>query len=182
MQTAVPSPLPLGRAGQLADTWSIESGDVFPGTNEEAVNALPFGVLCTKSSLDGAKMPTSVNDLKAALGVLVVADEFDYPTQLADVTVNTNVQSGIKPGITGAFLRKGRIMVIPEASGTLASIPHVRYVASGGNTQLGSFTPTLEVAKTATLVGIARWVTTPTAGQPTVLEIDLTGSEAIVTD
>jgi hypothetical protein len=92
------------------------------------------------------------------------------------------VQSGIKPGITGAFGRKVRVMVIPEATGTLASVPHVRYVASGGNTQLGSFTPTLEAAKTATLTGIARWVTVPTAGQPTVLEIDLTGSEVIVTD
>jgi len=181
MQTAVAASA-IGRAGQVADTYSAESGDIVPGTNEEASNSLPFGVLCTRSSADGAKLPASVADLKASLGILVAADEFDYPTQLADVTVNTNVQSGVKPGVTAAFLRKGRIIVIPEATGTLASVPHVRYVASGGNTQLGSFTPTAEAAKTATLTGIARWITVPTVGTPTVLEIDLTGSEAIVTD
>lgn len=182
MQTSVPNPLPIGRAGQLADTYTASDGDMYPGTNEEASNSIPFGVLATKSSTDGAKLPASVADLQAALGILVIADEFDTTTQLADVTVNTNVQSAIKPGVTAAFLRKGRIMVIPEATGTLASVPHVRFVSSGGNTQLGSFTPTAEVAKTATLTGIARWVTVPTLGQPTVLEIDLTGSQAIATD
>ena len=181
MQTAVAASA-IGRAGQLADTYTATDGDVVPGTNEEASSSIPFGVLATKSSTDGAKLPTSAAELKAALGICVIADEFDPTTQLADVTVNTNVQSAIKPGVTTGFLRKGRIMVIPEATGTLASVPHVRFVASGGNTQLGSFTPTAEATKTATLTGIARWVTVPTLGTPTVLEIDLTGSEAIVAD
>lgn len=172
----------IGRAGQVADLYTAESGDILSATNEEASNPIPFGILATKSSTDGMKLPASVADLKASAGIVVLADFFDSLSQIVDVTVNTNLQSAVKPGVTAGVMRKGRIIVIPEATGTLASVPHVRFVASGGNTQLGSFTPTAEATKTATLTGIARWITVPTAGQPTVLEIDLTGSEAIVTD
>jgi hypothetical protein len=181
-QTALEVPMAIGRAGQLADLYSLQSGDTLSATNEEVSNSLPFGCLVTKSSTDGAKLPTALADVKAAAGIVVLADFFDSLSQIVDVTVNTNAQSAVKPGVTVAVLRRGRIIVIPEATGTLASIPHVRVVSSGGNTQLGSFTPTLEVAKTISLAGIARWITVPTLGTPTVLEIDCAGSEAAVAD
>lgn len=181
-QTALEVPMAIGRAGQLADLYTVESGDILSATNEEASNVLPFGIFVTKSSTDGAKLPAALADVKAAAGVVVLADFFDSLSQISDVTVNTNLQSAVKPGVTVGVLRKGRIIVIPEATGTLASVPHVRFVASGGNTQLGSFTPTAEATKTASLSGIARWITVPTLGQPTVLEFDLTNSETAVAD
>ncbi len=172
-QTAIDSLMPIGSAGQLADFWTVTDGDVIPGTNEEAALNIPFGVLTYRSSMEGIKLPTSLAQVKAAAGVLVQENLFDVGTQLVDVTVNTFLQSAIKPGVNGNVLRRGRIVVIPEATGTEASVVRVRVVAGvGTNVTLGAFTPTAEVAKTIALPNW-KWIGTPTAGVPSYVEIDL---------
>lgn len=170
-QTSVPSTMTLGSAGQLADEFTASDGDSVAGTNEEASASIPFGCLAYRSSVDGVKLPTSLAQVKDAAGVLVKEEIFDL-TQLTDVTVHTNTQSAIKPGVTGAFLRHGRILVIPEATGTISSGVFVRIVAGTGS--VGGFTTVATVGQTVVLSSLARWLSTPTAGAPAVLEIDLT--------
>jgi hypothetical protein len=169
-QTSVPATMTLGSAGQLADEYSARAGDAIAGTNEEASASIPFGCLAYRFSDEGVKLPASLANVKAAAGVLVHEDLFDT-TQLTDVTVHTWLQSAIKPGVTGSFLRKARILVIPENTGTEASGVFVRI---GGAGQLGSFRTTGVVSETVVLTPLARWLSTPTAGAPAVLEIDLT--------
>lgn len=170
-QTSVPSTMVLGSAGQLADEFTAASGDIIAGTNEEASSPIPFGCVAYRSSEDGVKLPTSLAQFKDASGVLVEEDVFDT-SQLTDVTVHTNPQSAIKPGVTGSFLRHGRILVIPENTGTLSSGVFVRIVAGTGS--VGGFRTAGVVAETVVCTAFARWLTVPTAGQPAVVEIDLT--------
>ena len=170
-QTSVPSTMVLGSAGQLADEYSASTGDAIAGTNEEASSAIPFGCLAYRFSDEGVKLPTTLANCKAAAGVLIHEDHFDT-TQLSDVTVHTNAQSAMKPGATGSFLRRGRILVIPENTGTEASGVFVRIVAGTGS--VGGFRTTGVASETVVLTQCARWLSTPTAGAPAVLEIDLT--------
>jgi hypothetical protein len=161
----------LGSAGQLADEHTASAGDVVAGTNEEASAPIPFGCLAYRSSAEGVKLPTTLAQVKVAAGVLVKEELFDL-TQLSDVTIHANAQSAIKSGVTGSFLRRGRILVIPEATGTEASGVFVRIVAGTGD--LGGFTTTGTAGETVVLTPLARWIGTPTAATPCVLEIDLT--------
>lgn len=173
-QTALDVPMVIGRAGQLADLVTAEDGDIVPGTNEEASNSIPFGCMATSSSAEGAKLPVALADVQNAKGVLVLEDMYDVTSQLTQVTVNTNLQDAIKPGVTGSFLRRGRIVVIPEATGTEASVVRVRIVVGAGAT-IGAFTPTAEVGKTVALGAAARWRGGgPTANTPSIVEIDAT--------
>lgn len=174
-QTSVLSPLAVGSAGQVADEFTATNGDAFAGTNEESSLSLGFGLLVTRSSNEGVKAPTTLAAVKAASGVLIREDLFDITTQLSDITVNTVVQSGIKPGVTGSCLRRGRIWVIPEATGTEASAVKVRIVAGAStNVTLGAFTVTADAGKTVDISSLAKWIGTPTAATPSILEIDLT--------
>lgn len=177
MQTALDNPMIIGRTGQLADAQATIDGDVVPGTNEESTNSIPFGCLATSSSAEGAKLPVALADVQNAKGVLVLEDIFDVTTQLSQVNVNNTVAvDAIKPGVTGSFLRKGRIYVVPEASGTEASAVRVRIVAgAGNNVTVGSWTPTADVGKTVSLGAAARWRGGgPTANTPSIVEIDAT--------
>jgi len=162
----------LGSAGQLADEFTVSNGDLIAGTNEEASASIPFGCLAYRSSVEGVKLPTTLAQAKDAAGILVKEEIFDNITQLTDVTVHTNPQSAIKPGVTGSFLRHGRIIVIPENTGTISSGVFVRIVAGTGS--VGGFRTAGVVGETVVLTQLARWLTTPTAGQPAVVEIDLT--------
>lgn len=168
-QTTVPSTMTIGTAGQIADEWTAHNGDAFAGTNEEVAASIPFGCLAVRSSNEGVKLPTSLADVKLASGILIREELFDA-LQLTDVTVHTNAQSAIKPTVTGSFLRRGRIYVIPETTGTEASGVFLRKSGTG---QLGSFRATAVVGETIVCTPFAKWIGTPTAGQPCVLEIDL---------
>lgn len=181
MQTSVETTPPNGVPGQLATEYDEHNARVASGLNEEAATNIPFGILVKRGTAEGLiKLPTSVADVFD--GVIVHANEFDAESMLADATVNTFVQSAIKPGITAGRLLCGAILVIPEATGVAASEVHCRIVASGGNTQLGSFTPTAEVAKTIDLTGCARWLEPPVLGVPTPLWIDLSNAALITAD
>lgn len=181
MQTTVETTPIIGVPGQLATEFDEHNARVASGLNEEAAANIPFGVLTKRGTAEGlVKLPTTAADVFD--GVLVHANEFDAESQLADATVNTFAQSAIKPGVTAGRLLVGSIIVIPEATGGANAEVHVRIVASGGNTQLGSFTPTAEAAKTIDLTPCARWLEPPVAGQPTPVWIDLTNSALITAD
>jgi hypothetical protein len=179
MQTTVDTTPIIGVPGQLATEHDEHNARVDSGCNEEAATNIPFGVLVKRGTAKGLiKLPTTAADVFD--GVVVHANEFDAESQLADATVNTFVQSAIKPGVTAGLVLEGTVLVIPEANGIATSGVHARIVASGGNVQLGSFTPTAEVAKTVNLTALARWVEPPVAGQPSPLWIDL-GKAALIT-
>lgn len=176
-QTAVDTTAPVGLPGQLYSEWDEHNALVDSGTNEEAATNIPFGVMVKRGTAKGlVKLPTTAADVLD--GILVRADEFDYPSQVADATVNTYEQSAIKPKVTAGLLKKGTIWVIPEATNaSAASEVHMRIVAGAGNNiTLGAFTPTAEAAKTVDISAFARWVEPPVAGTPTPLWIDLTNS------
>lgn len=175
-QTAIDSILPIGSAGQLADFFSVTDGDVIPGTNEEASAAIPFGCLTYRSSMEGIKLPTTLAHVKAAAGVLVHENRFDT-TQMTNVTVNTNLQSAINSGVIGNVVRHCRVIVIPEDTGTEASGVFVRISGAG---QIGSFRASAVVGQTVALpVGTgAKWIGTPVAGTPSIVEINVLGFEA----
>lgn len=179
-QTSVPAVMTLGNAGQLADLHTASDGDVLSGTNTEAVASLPFGVLCTRDAVDGIKLPTTNAAVQNAAGVLVHENIFDVTTQLTDVTVNTNSQSAIKPGITGSVLRRGRIIVIPETGGLEAAAVRVRIAGAG---QIGCFTAgAAVVGQTVNLGPAAKWIGVPVAGTPCVVEINAVNFSLSVAD
>lgn len=173
-QTAIDSLLPIGSAGQLADLFTVQDGDVIPGTNEEASLNIGFGLLTYRSSMEGIKLPTTLANVKAVAGILVQENLFDVTTQLVDATVHTFLQSAIKPGVVGNVLRRGRIIVIPENTGTEASSVFVRIVAGTGS--IGGFRTTAVVGETVLIPVVgAKWIGTPTAGTPSILEINVLG-------
>jgi hypothetical protein len=159
-QTAVDTVAPIGLPGQLATEWDEFNALIDSGCNEEAVANLPFGIAVKRGSAKGlVKLPTLLADVID--GILVHTDELDFPSQTIDATVNTFAQTAIQPKVTAGLLKRGTIYVVPEATGVAASQVHMRIVASGGNTQLGSFTPTAEAAKTVNWTPFARWLEPP---------------------
>lgn len=180
-QTSVDTTAPLGVAGQLATEYDEHNARVDSGTNEEAATNIPFGVLVKRGTSKGLiKLPTSAADILD--GVLVHADEFDYPSQIDDATVNGNAQSAIKPGVVGGILQQGSILVIPEASGAASAGVRFRIAADDDLTQLGAFTPAAEDEFTVDCSAFARWLSPPVEGQPTPLWIDLVNSALVVDD
>lgn len=172
-QTAVDTVAPIGLPGQLYAEWDEHNALVDSGANEEAAANIPFGIAVKRGTAKGLiKLPTALADVID--GIVVHADELDYPSQVADVTVNTYDQTAVKPKVPVGLLKRGTIYVIPEANGAANAQVHMRIVASGGNTQLGSFTPTAEAAKTVNWTPFARWLEPPQAGVPTPLWVDLT--------
>lgn len=171
-QTAVDSVAPIGLPGQLYSEWDDHNALTDSGTNEEAATNIPFGCAVKRGSAKGLiKLPTALADVID--GILMRGDEFDYPSQVADATVNTYAQTAMLPKVTGGLVKKGTVWVIPEANGAAAAGVHMRIVASGGNTQLGSFTPTAEAGKTVNWTPFARWLEPPAVGVPTPLWVDL---------
>lgn len=171
MQTSVPSTLQAGLAGQLADFHTSTNGDIAAATNTEASASIPFGCLATRDGVEGAKLVSSLVTVQNAAGVLVLENTHSPIDHLSDVTVNTNVQSAIKPGVTGSFLRSNRIWVIPETGGAETAAVRVRI---GGAGQVGCFTAGAAVAgQTVNLGAAARWIGAPVTGQPSVVEIDV---------
>jgi hypothetical protein len=163
-QTEVESTMPIGIAGQLADLWTDENGDVVSATSEEASAEIPFGVCVQHGTADdGVLKLTAIDDVLA--GVVVHSHHFAKPYELGD--------TGLKPGVTFGLLRKGRIIVLPEDAVTPASTVHVRAVATG-NEVAGAFRGTAQGTDTIEITAFAKWRTTADAGEPAVLEVDFT--------
>jgi hypothetical protein len=168
-QTTVDSPVAIGSAGQAADLHTANHGDVISGTSEEtSTTETQFGLMVKRgTNPGGVKNLSGTGDVALLQGIAVRGELYERATQLGP-------NGGPLGGITFGVARTGRWLVIPEADGTESSGVHVRVVVSGGNTLLGAFTPTAEVGKTIDITPFAHWHDGgPSAGEPSVLEIDM---------
>jgi hypothetical protein len=167
-QTTVPSPLVLGVAGQLADLWTTEFGDVISAISEEASAGLAFGIGVKKGTADdGVLNFTAITE--ALYGIVVYAPTFSQPDELN--------AAGLIVTKTAHFdlLRMGRILVFTETNITPASSVFLRALATGPNPLVGGFRGTADSTNTIDISAVASWRTTALAGTLAVLEIDLLG-------
>lgn len=166
-QTSVPATMTIGLVGQLADLWTLNSGDVWSATNAEASAEIAFGLAVKRGTADGSmNVLTAITE--AVFGVTVFNHLFSKPDELGD--------TGMKPNVTGDVLRMGRIYVLTETNITPASGVFVRALVSGGNTTIGAFRGTADGVTTIDISAFAQWVTTATAGNLAVLEVDFLGA------
>ncbi len=164
-QTSVSATLPIGVAGQLADLWTEENGDIASAISEEERSEIPFGVAVKRSSDDGAKLLAAVTD--AVYGVVVFGHLYSKPDELGDV--------GLKPGVTIDVLRMGRVLVPIEGPVTREGGVHVRVVASGPNTIVGAFRGTADGTNTIDLSAFASWVRSA-SGDLGLIELNVLGT------
>lgn len=175
-QTAIQSRMTVGLAGQIADFNGMSDARVNTVTNQEASAQIPFGVMLKRGTLqDSAKLPTTAADV--LVGVSVLFHSFAEPQEVADTDAG-----GLMPGATFGVLVEGPVYVFPEAAVTPLSEVHVRIVASGGNTQLGAFTPTAEVAKTIDISAFAKWETSGSATVAAKLVLNTVNSALATAD
>lgn len=166
-QLTVPSPLPIGVAGQLADLWTEENGDIISVISEEASAELVFGIAVKKGTADdGVLNLTAITEI--IHGIIVYSPRFSQPDELGTI--------GLKPKTAHfGLLRMGRILVFTETSITPASSVFLRAIATGPNPLVGGFRGSADSTNTIDISAVASWRSTAGAGALAVLEIDLLG-------
>lgn len=166
-QTSVPTTMVAGVVGQLADLYTIEHGDIISVTSTEASAEIAFGLAVKRGTTDDtALLLTAIAN--TVLGVVVHSHLFSKPDELGT--------TGLKPGVTFDVLRAGRLYVICEENVTPTSGVHVRALASGGNTTIGQFRATADGTNSIDISAFAQWMTTTTAGDIAVLEVNFQGA------
>jgi len=171
-QTEVEDTMPIGVAGQLADLWTEENGDVASATSEEASAEIPFGVMVKPGTADDGVLKLTATSNKLA-GITVFSHLYAKPDELGD--------TGLKPKVTFDVLTRGRIIVFPEDAVTPASEVHVRAVATGSEVA-GAFRGTADGTDTIDLTAFARWRSSADAADAAVLEIDLNNAALATAD
>ena len=147
-------------AGMLADG---SASDVIALTNKEASAEMPFGVaVAFEGSTDdtGALSPDALTDKIA--GLLLHAHNYAKPNELGD--------TGLKPGATLNVLRKGRMWATCEDGCSPGSRLHVRVLAGTE----GALRASADGVNTIDSTTQGIWLTTATAGNLAVLEVDFT--------
>jgi hypothetical protein len=168
-QTSVLSPLPIGVAGQLADLWTIENGDVISAISEEVSAALAFGIGVKKGAADdGVLNLTAITD--SFYGIIVYSPLFSQPDEL-----NATLGGLVPRAAHFGLLRMGRVFVFTETNVTPASSVFLRAIGTGPNPLVGGFRGTADSTNTIDISAVASWRTTASAGSLAVLEIDLLG-------
>jgi len=170
-QTTLPDKLPPFIAGQLADLWTEENGDVQTATSEEATAGIPFGVMVGEGEgEDGVLLLAATDD---ALAGIAVYDPID--------PLNLDADGKLKPGWTFDRLTVGRVAVIVENAVSKDSEVHVRAVAVDPE-QAGAFRAGADGADTISLVGIAKFVTETTGAGIAIVDIDLRNAALATAD
>lgn len=180
-QTAVADRMTIGIVGQLADLHSMADARVKTATNQEASAQIPFGIMVIRGSLDDSALLLHTSAAAMVTGQLLQGvsthgHAFAEPQELADTDAG-----GLQPDATFGVLEIGTIIVAPENAVTPASEVHVRAVAGVGE-QAGAFRATADGSDTVDITAFAKWLTSAGAGQPAVLEIDMTNSALAVAD
>lgn len=173
MQTEVRAEMKLGIPGQLANEHSERTAEVVTRTSEEASASIPFGVFVQKGTDDGdvKKLTATTNKL---VGIVVWEANFTPVYQVDD--------TGLKPGVTMAVMRKGAIIVYPETAVIAhTSEVHVRAIAAGSEVA-GAVRATADGTDTIDCTAFATWLTSADAGEPAVLEIDMANAALAVAD
>jgi hypothetical protein len=173
MQTTVLAEMKIGIPGQLATEHDERTADIVTRTSEEASASIPFGVFVQKGTDDGdvKKLTATTNKL---IGIVVWEANFAPVYQVDSV--------GLKPGVTMSILRKGKIIVVPETDVVAhTSEVHVRAIVAGSEVA-GAVRATADSTDTIDITAFATWLTSATAGNPAVLEIDMANAALAVAD
>lgn len=172
-QTTVALTPDIGVPGQIASFQGLDDAIVLHKTSKEASAAIPFGITVKQGTLDDdvLLLTAAANKL---IGVSAFAHDFARNSELTS--------SGIQPGATFGVVFQGPILVLPEAAVTPSSGVHIRFAASGGNTQVGAFTGTAEATKTIDASAFCRWLTSGNATTPAVVWVDFSNAALAVAD
>lgn len=165
-QTTVPTTLVVGSDGQLADLWTEENGVVDSVTSEETTAEIAFGKAVKKGTADWSALNlTAITE--AVRGFAVWSQRYAKPDELGD--------TGLKPKVTFGILRMGRMIVKPEDGVDPTKSVFIRAVATGSEIP-GSFRGTADGTDTIDISAVATWMSTASAGEPAVVEINLLGA------
>jgi hypothetical protein len=161
-QTSYSTTMVKAFAGMLADTGG---NDVASAVQSEASLEVPFGGFVAFGASDGAAILPAASSAKL-LGCLVHDHTYEPGTNMGTV--------GVKPKNMLSVLRKGRIWVTPETAVAPGDRLHVRYAAGAGGSQLGACRNAAVASETLDCTTQGVFLTTASAGQLAILEIDMT--------
>lgn len=153
-----------GFPGMLADSGPRQvTSKVNPAV------AIPFGTAVAKGTDDDhVKLPTTAAEVTASIGIAIQdpVTEQDSSFTLATYAINSSVN----------VLRKGRAWVTVEEAVTSGDTPYVRWAnGNGGKTQKGAFRKSVDQvssADTATILPNAKYITSASAGELAIVEIN----------
>lgn len=138
--------------------------DVLGRTNESATE-IPFGCAVTFGATDATvKPPGAITQV--VVGIALAQMAYQPGAQLGT--------SGIARYAEASILRKGRIVLTAEEDVVPGDRLHVRAVAGAGGTVLGAFRKTHVDSETIDVGHAVQVLTTATAGNPFVAEVDFT--------
>lgn len=176
-QTSHPRKMASGRIGEIADSsYAKHSATFVNGMTATGVgtDVLMFGTLVkddkSTSGTITAHRLTAQADVLA--GILVLDDAYDIPNELG-AAEDTAGSPGLKPGVPGTVLQRGRIRVALDE--TVAVGDAVRYYAKvvAGKRQ-GAFRTSDPTGTDTVLIATgAKFIEAGTVATGAVLEFDL---------
>lgn len=149
-------------AGQIADAMRSDT------ISRIAKHDIIFGIAVMQYMSGDGQCDKLGSSADIVLGVTV----YDASLPPAGSLNGSSYAGAYVAGMETRILRKGRIWVYAEQDVTPASDVYARYATSGGNTTLGKFRKDGD-SSTALQITAARWLTTTTAGNLALLEVNL---------
>lgn len=138
--------------------------------NAEGSAEIPFGVFVVKGGSvgdPGCVLPTA-STVKLVLGPVVHSHAYSKG-------INGELgTSGLKPKAVLNILVKGRIWVLSETDAAVGDPVFVRYASGAGGTQLGAVRNATVSGEMIDLTIKGRYVTSVTAGNLAMIEVDMT--------
>lgn len=180
-QTSVDLNAPAGFAGMLGEG----SHKTRSYHNEESTAVMPFGIMIARGTSDpdeGALLPHTSAAAMAAAFAGVVLHSHHYDEEFEIGAGAGTLDDGLNPDVTLKVLTHGTVWVLPEEAVTPASDVRVRVVA-GATEQAGAFRATADdVTDCVDVSAFCRWLTSAGAGEPALLEINMTLASQGVAD
>jgi len=167
VQTTYGTTLTVAIEGALADTGAH---DVKPMYNAEASAEIAFGRAVKFGSADNAALLPSAEGDKV-LGIVLHANA--YTVGSTDAQLGT---TGLKPGVTLACLRKGRIWAKPKGGVTRGERLWVRAVGSTPPEYLGGLESADDSTDMIDCTAQGVWMTSCADGGLAILEVDFTNT------
>jgi len=154
-------------SGQLADS---APHTIVSMVNEEASAEMRFGVAVAQGSADdGALLPDEASD--EIVGIVVHSHAYHKTQELGS--------TGLKPGVVMDVLRKGRIWVTCRSGCTKGDRLYVRQDITGGGTEFEGAPEDAADTDNIDCTNQGRWMTTASAGELALLEVDFTASPTV---
>lgn len=155
-------------SGQKADTGN---DDCLSFVNGEASAEIRFGaVVCQGTAVNEAILPVDANS--EALGIVVHSHAYHKTQELGT--------TGLKPNVPMSVMRKGRIWVLCRSGCTAGDRLYARHDISDGGTEFkGAPEDAADASDMLDLSNQGRWMTTASAGEIALLEVDFTSSPTV---